>query len=95
MYALLASFAVAAVGDAFNIVGTLCDGGAGMSRLISDLLMQLHVVLVAVGSVLITLGMINIVIDTVRLRPVLLHRGVGLSDVFETNLQKDSRRVDS
>ncbi len=85
MYALLMSFAVAAVGDGLNIIGLLSGGVVG------DLLSQLHVVLVAVGSVLITLGLVNIVIDTVRLRPVLLHRGVGLGDVFETNEEKAAR----
>lgn len=89
MYAVLASFGVAAVGDAFDVVGTLSGGMVG------DMLTQLHVVLVAVGSVLITLGMVNIVIDTVRLRPVLRHRGVGLGDVFETNRQKAARQGDS
>jgi hypothetical protein len=85
MYALLMSFGVAAIGDALNIIGLLSGGVLG------DLLAQLHVVLVAVGSVLITLGLVNIVIDTVRLRPVLLHRGVGLGDVFETNQEKTTR----
>ncbi len=91
MYALLASFTVAAFGDVFHIAGSLREELLGVGGLISDLAMQLHVVLVAVGSVLITLGIVNIVIDTVRLRPVLLHQGVGLSDVFETNRQKSAR----
>lgn len=89
MYAVLASFGVAAVGDALNVAGGLASGVVG------DLVVQLHVVLVALGSVLITLGMINIVIDTVRLRPVLKHRGVGLTDVFETNRQKMARQGNS
>jgi hypothetical protein len=95
MYAVLASFCVAAVGDAFHVAGTLYGGKSGIGGVLGDLLTQLHVVLVAVGSVLITLGMANIVIDTVRLRPVLKHRGVGLSDVFETNRQKAVRQGDS
>ncbi len=90
MYAVLASFGVAAVGDAINVVGILSSqrGGSGV---LGDLLVQLHVVLVALGSVLITLGITNIVIDTLRLRPVLRHRGVGLGDVFETNREKSDR----
>ena len=94
MYALLASFAVAAVGDVFHIAGSLSLSGSvqGVGGMVGDLLVQLHVVLVAVGSVLITLGIVNIVIDTVRLRPVLVHQGVGLSDVFETNRQKTARQ---
>ena len=89
MYAVLASFGVAAVGDVLNVAGGLASGVVG------DLVVQTHVVLVALGSVLITLGMINIVIDTVRLRPVLKHQGVGLTDVFETNRQKMARQGES
>ncbi len=92
IYAVLASFGVAAVGDAFNIIGILSGGKGGVGGVVGDLLMQLHVVLVALGSVLITLGLVNIVVDTVRLRPVLMHKGVGLSDVFETNREKDARQ---
>jgi len=95
MYALLASFGVAALGDVFHVVGALSSGSRGVGGVIGDLLMQLHVVLVAVGSVLITLGLINMLIDTVRLRPVLRHRGVGLSDVFETNRQKAARQSET
>ncbi len=85
MYALLSSFGVAAAGDTLNVLGIMSGGVVG------DLLSQLHVVLVALGSVLITLGITNVVIDTIRLRPVLLHRGVGLVDVFETNSEKATR----
>jgi len=95
IYAVLASFGVAALGDAFNIVGIIFsdEGGlGGLGGVVADLLMQLHVVLVALGSVLITLGLTNIVVDSFRLRPVLKHQGVGLSDVFETNREKDARQ---
>lgn len=95
MYALLASFGIAAIGDLFHVVGVLGARSHWLNPVISDLLTQLHVVLVAMGSVLITLGIMNVVIDTVRLRPVLLHRGVGLSDVFETNRQKAARTAES
>lgn len=95
MYALLASFGVAAIGDACHVTAILNTRGVGSLGILGDLLMQLHVVLVALGSVLITLGMINILIDTVRIRPVLIHKGVGLSDVFETNQQKHAREQGS
>ena len=91
IYAVLASFGVAAIGDVFNIVGILSGEIGGFGGVVGDLLMQFHVVLVAFGSVLITLGLVNIVVDCVRLRPVLMHRGVGLSDVFETNREKEAR----
>jgi len=92
MYALLASFGVAAVGDTLHVLKAFDSISGGPGGMVGDLLSQLHVVLVALGSVLITLGMVNIVIDTIRLRPVLMHRGVGLSDVFETNRQKAARQ---
>ncbi|MFK7759359.1 MAG: hypothetical protein AB8C13_05370 [Phycisphaerales bacterium] len=95
IYALLASFGVAAVGDALNILGIIWKSEAGMLGVVADLLMQLHVVLVALGSVLITLGLLNVVIDTIRLHPVLLLKGVGLSDVFETNREKSRREHES
>lgn len=95
LYALLASFTIAAVGDLFHVVGVLGARSEWINPIVADLLTQLHVVLVAMGSVLITLGIVNVVIDTVRLRPVLMHRGVGLSDVFETNRQKAAREIDS
>ncbi|MBO6513339.1 MAG: hypothetical protein JJ974_05180 [Phycisphaerales bacterium] len=95
LYALLASFTIAAVGDLFHVVGVLGARSEWINPIVADLMTQLHVVLVAMGSVLITLGIVNVVIDTVRLRPVLMHRGVGLSDVFETNRQKAARVDDS
>jgi len=85
MYALLAAFLVGAGGDAVHVFGTFIGGVAG------DLLTQIHVVFVAIGSVLVTLGLANMTIDTIRLRPILLHRGVGLSDIFETNEQRERR----
>lgn len=95
MYALLASFGIAALGDVFHILGAIGTHYIRLNPVIADLLTQLHVVLVAMGSVLITLGIVNVVIDTVRLRPVLKHRGVGLSDVFETNREKAGRTGES
>ena len=85
MYALLASFLLAGVGDAINVFGAILGGVAG------DLLAELHVVFVAIGSVLITLGLANMFLDTLRLRPLLRSRGVGLSDIFETNRERESR----
>lgn len=85
MYAVLVSFAVAAIGDALHLLGAWIGGGIG------DVCSALQIVFVSLGSVLVTVGMINIVLDTVRLYPVLVRPGVGLSDIFETNAQKDRR----
>lgn len=88
MYALLASVLLAAIGDVINTIGVLNPGVLG------DLLVQFHIVFVAIGSVLITLGLFNVFLDTLRLRPVLWRSGVGLGDVFETNRERDTRVSD-
>lgn len=85
MYAVLVSFAVAAIGDALHLLGAFIGGGIG------DVCSALQIVFVSLGSVLLTIGMINIVIDTARLYPVLVRPGVGLSDIFETNTEKEQR----
>lgn len=82
---VLASFGVAAVGDLLNVLSTFVRFG------FDDVLSIVSVVLVALGSALFTVGMVNICIDTVRLFPVLVRPGVGLSDIFETNRQKSER----
>lgn len=89
MYAVLVSFLVAAIGDALHLLGAVIGGAIG------DVLSALQIVLVSLGSVLLTVGMINIVIDTIRLYPVLVRPGVGLSDIFETNAQKEHRTSQS
>ncbi|MBL4590860.1 MAG: hypothetical protein JKY96_02755 [Phycisphaerales bacterium] len=85
MYAVIVSFFVAAVGDVLNIIGMQLGGGIG------DVLAAIQIVLISLGSVLLTLGIINIVMDTLRLYPVIVRPGVALSDVFETNTQKTDR----
>ncbi len=85
MYAVIASFSVAAVGDLLHVLGIFIDGGIG------EVLSAVQIVLVTLGSVLLTVGLVNIVIDTLRLFPVIVRPGVGLSDVFETNSEKDDR----
>lgn len=85
LLAVLASLGIAAIGDLIYIVGTFISFG------VDDVLSIVAVVVVSLGSVLFTVGMINICIDTVRLFPVLVRPGVGLSDIFETNTQKSRR----
>ncbi|MCA9304534.1 MAG: hypothetical protein KC996_10465 [Phycisphaerales bacterium] len=89
LYAVLLSFLVAAIGDALHLLGAVIGGGVG------DVFSALQIVFVSLGSVLLTVGMINIVIDTLRLYPVLVRPGVGLSDIFETNDQKERRAKQS
>ncbi len=86
LYAVLASLGIATIGDFIQIFGSFVSVG------IDDLLSIIAVVVISLGSVLFTVGMINICIDCIRLYPVLVRPGVGLSDIFETNRQK-SRRI--
>lgn len=83
--ALLASFLVAAIGDAINIVAFMTGDG------VSGIMPILGTVFVSVGSVLVVVGATNILLDIRRLWPVIVHRGVGLSDVLESNTQRDRR----
>ena len=85
MYAVIASFFVAAIGDILHLAGMIIGGGVG------EVLSAVHIVLVSLGSVLLTVGLVNIVIDTLRLYSVVVRPGIGLSDVFETNAEKDER----
>ncbi len=85
MLALLASFLVAAVGDALNVTAFLA------AESVSGILATVGTVFVAVGSVLVVVGATNILVDIRRLWPVIARRGVGLGDVLESNAQRDRR----
>ena len=85
LYAVLASLAIAAIGDVIHIINHF------FTMSIDDMLSIVALVVVSLGSVLFSVGMVNICIDTIRLYPVLVRPGVGLSDIFETNKQKSER----
>jgi len=85
LYAVLASLGIAAIGDLIQIFNEFVSVG------FNDVLSIVSVVVISLGSVLFTVGMINICIDTIRLYPVLVRPGVGLHDIFETNQQKNRR----
>jgi hypothetical protein len=85
MIALLASLGIATLGDLLSIVANQ------MPMASRDVLEIISVVIISLGSVLFTVGMINICTDTVRLYPVIRRPGVGLGDIFETNRQKSQR----
>jgi hypothetical protein len=85
LLAVLASLAIAGLGDLIHVVSFFISFG------IDDVLSIVAVVVISLGSVLFTAGMVNICIDTVRLFPVLIRPGVGLSDIFETNRQRSER----
>lgn len=85
MMAVLASFAVAACGDLLHAVAALFGNGY------ADLVSTLGTVFLAVGSVLVMVGVSNIVLDTWRLWPVIVRPGVGIGDVLENNRQRSGR----
>ncbi|MHA7813163.1 MAG: hypothetical protein ACX94C_07215 [Phycisphaerales bacterium] len=85
MMAVLASLGIATLGDLLSIFAQF----APIS--IRDILEIVSIVIISLGSVLFTVGMFNICVDTFRLFPVLVRPGVGLSDIFETNRQKSRR----
>ncbi|MCW5777167.1 MAG: hypothetical protein KIS87_12085 [Phycisphaeraceae bacterium] len=76
MYAVLASIVVVALGDAMGLLAGVLRGPIGDVTSISSLF------LVAVGSMLLTIGLAGLVIDSWRLLPVLLRRPLSLGDVF-------------
>ncbi len=76
MYAVLASVAVVALGDVMGLLAGVLRGPLGDVTAISSLF------LVAVGSMLLTIGLAGLVIDSWRLLPVLLRRPLALGDVF-------------
>ncbi len=86
MMAVLASFGVAAGGDVLHVLAGVLGGGA------AGLVATVGTVLLAVGSVLVLVGVSNIVLDALRLWPVIVRSGVGLQDVLEDNAAR-ARRV--
>ena len=85
MIAVMASLGIATVGDLISIVGRF------IPTALSEFSSIVSVAIISLGSVLFTVGMFNICIDTIRIYPVLIRRGVGLSDILETNRQKSER----
>lgn len=82
---VLASLGIATLGDLLAIASRFVPGS------VADVASVVSVVVISLGSVLFTVGMLNICIDTLRLFPVIVRRGVGLGDIFETNRQKSER----
>jgi hypothetical protein len=85
MLALAGAFALGAVADAAGLVMPLLAAHA------SDIVVVSRVALVALSGVLATLGLANMLIDSLRLRPILAAKGLDLSDILETNRQRDER----
>lgn len=70
----VASVLIAAVGDVLGLCAAFAGSWGGSLVLVGE-------VLVGLGATLLTLGMIGIVIDTLRLAPAVLQRPLALGDV--------------
>ncbi|MEM7628192.1 MAG: hypothetical protein AAF356_02100 [Planctomycetota bacterium] len=77
LLALAAALGVAAIGDGLAMLGDQMTGT------LSGWLHVGHMVLVALGSVLFTVGAVNLLRDALRLRPVLASRPIGLEGVMD------------
>jgi len=77
LLALLSAVGVAALGDILHLVTPGVRGPFGQALHSSEM------ALVAVGSVLVTIGLVGVTIDCVRLRPLLSAPGVGITDILE------------
>lgn len=89
LLAVLGAMGIGALGDVVHLITLALSRG-----MLHEALSMGSMVLLALGSVLFTLGLANICIDTLRLYPVLIRPGVGIGDIFETN-QERNRRVSS
>ena len=85
MMTVLASLGIATIGDLLAIGATFTPVS------VREVLDIVSIVIISLGSVLFTVGLVNICVDTIRLYPVIVRPGVGLSDIFETNQQKSDR----
>ncbi len=85
LLSVLAALGVATIGDILSIAGGLIHLGFG------DAIAIATVAVISLGSVLFTVGLLSVCLDAVRLYPVLVRPGVGLSDILETNEQKRRR----
>ena len=77
MSALLAALALAAVADLLVLAVSLMNGVA------MDIAATLNLVAVAVGAFLLTLGIVALVLEGLRLRGAIVRRPVGVTDVFD------------
>ncbi len=77
LLALLGAVGIAATGDVLRLLTGEMRGPLGQA------LQTGEVVLIAVGSVLVTIGLVGVTIDCVRLRPILASSGVGIADILD------------
>ncbi len=79
MLALLAPLAIAASGDLLQLLDIELRGPVGRA------VHSTEIILVAAGSLLFTLGLFGILIDCLRLRPIIQTPGIGITDILEEN----------
>lgn len=76
MIALMGAFLLSATGDLVQIAGN------NFAVLPADVTRTVEVLLVALGSVLITIGLFGLLRDSVRVYPVICSNPLGLSDIL-------------
>ncbi len=87
LLALLGAVGIAAAGDLLRLLTPEVRGPVGQALHTGE------IVLVAVGSVLVTIGLVGIVIDCLRLRPTLARPGIGIADILdETPIKRGAKR---
>ncbi len=76
MLSLAGALGVAAIGDLIGVVANLS------TEIIHGTLAPISLILIGMGSLLFTIGLGGIVLDVLRLAPVILHRPVGVEQAF-------------
>ncbi len=77
MLALLAAVAIAAGGDVLALVAGRMSGD------LRDAILPIADILIGMGSLLLTIGLGGILLDTLRLAPVILHPAPGVREAFD------------
>lgn len=85
---ILAVIGAVLVGAAGDVVMLVLHGQTGT---VGDLARVVHVSLAALGAVLLTSGVFNLLRDTLRLRPVLAATGLGITDVLADEEAQNAR----
>ncbi len=76
MYSLAAALGVVAIGDSVGL------GASFSTDIVHGLLMPISLILIGMGSLLFTIGLGGVFLDTIRLVPVIAHAPVGVEHAF-------------
>ena len=84
MTALAAAAGLAMVGDLLHLLVPYAPGGSG------DLVFVAGVAAIAAGSLLLTVGLLSLLLDVWRIRPLIAAPGIGLVDIFDEKRKQDA-----